>query len=166
MRIVFTLLLLSFSCSLLSQDNFATELKEIIKDSSNHFQKFKGTSKEMPDAESSYFNSTITLEGTRENRVITHRSECSYDAAIADSVTKKRGKKILDDWMIKLVSILGTEYKLTKSKPMSGSQFIDGWNFNKRNFSVSIMLSQYFYDKSLYGVRLFIGHEHPTPKSL
>ena len=119
----------------------------------------------MHDPESSYYTSTITLEGTKENWVITHRSVCSYDADIADSVTKNRGKKILDDWKIKLASILGTGYKIERSKLKSDSQFVDGWNFNKGKFSVSIMLSQYFYDKSLYGVRLFIGHEHPTPKS-
>ena len=166
MRIAFILFLLSFTSSLFSQNNFAKELKEIIEDSANHFQKFKGTAMEMSDTESSYYNSTIILEGTRRNWVIIHRSVCSYDADIADSVTKNRGKKILDDWKIQLASILGAAYKIEKSKPRSDSQFVDGWNFNNGNFSVSIMLSQYFYDKSLYGVRLFIGHEHPTPKSL
>lgn len=165
MRLAFILLLLSFSCPLFSQNNFAKELKEIIKDSANHFQKFKGTAKEMPDAESSYYNSTIILEGTKENLVAIHRSVCSYSGDIADSVTKNKGKKILNDWKIKLESILGGGYKIEKSKLLD-NLFSDGWNFKRGNFSISIMLSQHLYDKSLYVVRLFIGHEHPTPKSL
>ena len=165
MRSAFILLLLSLSFSLFSQSNFAKELKEILNDSSNHFQKFRGTLKEMQDAESSYYNSTITLEGTKKNWVSTHRSVCSYHADIADSVTKNRGKKILDEWKINLVSILGAGYKIEQSKRKWDSEFVDGWTFTKGNFSVFIMLSQYFYDKSLCGVSLFIGHEHPTPKS-
>jgi hypothetical protein len=166
MRIAFILFLLSFTSSLFSQNNFAKELKEIIKDSANHFQKFKGTAMEMSDTESSYYNSTILLEGTRRNWVIIHRSVCSYDADIADSVTKNRGKKILDAWKIKLASILGEGYKIEKSKLIFDNLFSDGWNFKRDNFSLSIMLSQHFYNKSLYVVRLSIGHEHPTPKSL
>lgn len=165
MRIAFILLLLSFSSLLFSQNNFAKELKEIIKDSTNHFQKFKGPAKEMPDTESSYYNSTINLEGTKENWVIIHRSVCGYSADIADSVTKNKGKKILEAWKIRLESILGGAYKIEKSKLLD-NLFSDGWNFKRGNFSVSIMLSQHFYDKSLYVVRLFISHEHPTPKSL
>lgn len=166
MRIAFILLLLSSSYPLFSQNNFAKELKEIIKDSTNHFQKFKGTAKEMPDAESSYYNSTINLEGTKENWVSIHRSVCTYSADIADSVTKNKGKKILDTWKIKLESILGGGYKIEKSKLIFDNLFSDGWNFKRDNFFLSIMLSQHLYDKSLYMVRLSIGHEHPTPRSL
>ena len=114
MKIAFILFLLVLANSVLSQDSFAKQLKEIIKDSTNHFQKFKGTAKEMPDAESSYYNSTINLEGTKENWVMIHRSVCSYSADIADSITKNKGKKILDAWKIKLESILGEDTKLKK----------------------------------------------------
>jgi hypothetical protein len=165
MKIAFILFLLVLANSVLSQDSFAKQLKEIIKDSTNHFQKFKGTAKEMPDAESSYYNSTINLEGTKENWVMIHRSVCSYSADIADSITKNKGKKILDAWKIKLESILGGGYKIEKNKLLD-NLFSDGWNFKRGNFSISIMLSQHLYDKSLYVVRLFIGHEHPTSKSL
>lgn len=165
MRIAFILFLFLLTNSVSSQDSFARQLNQIIKDSANHFQKFKGFVRESSDTESSYYNSTIILEGTKENRVIIHRSICSYSADIADSVTKKGGKKILDEWKIKLMSVLGTRYKMEKNQ-MLGNQFIDGWRFSKDNFSVSLNLFQYFYDKSLCGVTLFISNVHPTPKGL
>ena len=165
MKVFLSLFLFTSSYSVFSQSNFAKELDQIIKDTSNHFQKFKSSVRENSETESSYYNSTIILEGTKENWVIIHRSICSYSADIADSVTKNKGKQILNDWKMKLISALGTEFKIEKNQGL-GNQFIDGWKFSKDNFSVSLDLSQYFYDKSLYGVRLFISNVHPTPKGL
>ena len=54
MRIAFILLLQSFSCSLMGQNNFAKELDQIIKDTANHFQKSKGPVKERPEKQSDY----------------------------------------------------------------------------------------------------------------
>ena len=164
MKVILAWILLSVSYSLFSQDNFAKQLDQIIKDTANHFGKFKGTIIETLDSESTYFNSIIILDGTRENWVINHRSMCSYDATIADSTTKNRGKKILDAWKLKLMSVLGTEYKVARGKPQLGFQFIDGWYFSKDNFSVYVGMSQYFYDKSLYGIRLFVSNQHYTPR--
>lgn len=166
MRIAFILFYLAFSSLLFSQNNFTKQLQQIINDSANHFQKFKGLIQETPlETESSYYSSTITLEGTNNNLVIIHRSICSYGANIADSVTKNKGKKILDEWRIKLMSVLGTGYKMEKDQGLA-NLFIDGWKFNKNNFSVSLNLSRYFYDKSLCGVTLFISNVHPTLKGL
>ncbi len=160
MKVIAALILLSISCNLYSQDNFKKQLDQIIKDTANHFGKFKGAVIETPDSDFIYFNSIIVLEGTKENWISNHRWICSYDATVADSTTKNKGKKILDAWKIKLMSVLGTEYKVTRGKPQLGFQFIDGWAFSKDNFSVYIGLSQYFYDKSRYGVRLFVSNQH------
>ena len=161
MRTAFILLLLLLTNSVFSQDSFAKQLRQVINDTANHFQKFQGTVKEVSDTESTYFNSTLILEGTKENTVINHRSICGYDARIADSVTKSKGKKILEDWKIKLVS---AGFNMVTRNVRKDSQFIDGWYFSKGNFSLSIDLTQYFYDKNFYGVSLLIANEHPRPK--
>lgn len=166
MRIAFIFFFLTFSSLLLGQNNFAKQLRQVINDTTNHFEKFKGSIRETSDTESIYYNSLITLEGTSDNLVSIHRLICSYSADIADSVTKNKGKKILDEWKIKLMSILGSGYKIEKGISGFSKSFIDGWRFYKGNFAISISLYQHFYDKSLYVVTLFIANEHPRPPNL
>ena len=108
MRIAFILSLLLFTNLLFGQNNFANQLRQIINDTASHFQKFRGSIKEIPEileSESSYYHSTIVLEGTNDNLVINHRSICSYTTDVADSVTKNKGKKILEEWKSKLFSV-------------------------------------------------------------
>ena len=169
MRIAFILSLLLFTNLLFGQNNFANQLRQIINDTASHFQKFRGSIKEIPEileSETSYYHSTIVLEGTNENLVINHRSICSYTTDVADSVTKNKGKKILEEWKSKLFSVLGTGYTTEKTKLGLDDTFVEAWRFIRGNLSVSIYLSQYFYDRSFYRVTLSISNEHPTSKGL
>ena len=160
MKVILALILLSVSYNLHSQNDIGKQLDQIIKDTANHFGKFKGSVRESYDTGWAYFNSIIALEGTKENLIMNHRWVCGYDATIADSTTMNKGKRILDTWKLKLMSVLGTEYNMARGKPQLRIEFIDGWGFRKDNIFIYVGLSQYFSNKSLYRVSCFISNQH------
>ena len=69
MRIAFIIFLFLLTISVSSQNSFARQLNQIIKDSANHFSKFKGNFKEMHNTDSVFY-SIITLEGTSNNDIV------------------------------------------------------------------------------------------------
>lgn len=168
MRIAFILFFfLTFSSFLLGQNNFAKQLQQVISDTTNHFQNFKGSAQEFGDVpDSSTYNSTISLEGTKENWIYFNRMVCSYHADIVNSVPKSNGKKILGEWKLKLMEALGTEYKIKKNKSGMSNRIVQAWYFEKDSFSVSIYLLHNINDKSLYRLTLSISNVHPIPRGL
>lgn len=161
MKVISILLLLSFSSSLFSQDRFIRDLNQIISDTANHFQKFKGSARKITEPELTYYNSLIRMEGTKENLIILHRSICTYSAVIADSVTKTKGEKIFNEWKLKLMSALGIRHTNEKSELKKETLVGQECHYDKGNLSISIKLLPYFNEESLYNVRLFISNEHP-----
>jgi hypothetical protein len=162
MRTAFILLLLLFSNLLFSQNSFARQLNDIISDTTNHFQKFKGSAQEFKIPDSATYNSTIILEGTTENWIHIDRTTCMYNADIINSLKKNEGKKILAEWKLKLTTALGSEYKIQQNKTrMMNSRIVDGWYFDHGNLTISLYLFQSIWDKSLYGVGLSITNFHP-----
>ena len=163
MKTAFTLVSLLFSNLLFCQNTFTRQLNGIISDTTNHFQKFKGKLQEfaVPDSFNCY--STIILEGTKENRIYTNRTICTYEADIVDSVKKSNGKKILSEWKLILMTALGSGYKIQENKTrMMNSKIVDGWYFDNGNLTISLHLFQSIWDKSLYGVGLSITNFHPV----
>ena len=85
-----------------------------------------------------------------------------YEADIVGSVKKSNAKKILSEWKLKLTMALGPEYKIQENKTrMMNSKIVEGWYFDKGNLTISVFLFQSNWDKSLYGVALYIADFHP-----
>jgi len=162
MRTAFILVLLLFSNLLFCQNTFTRQLNGIISDTTNHFQKFKGKLQEFAVPDSSNCYSTIILKGTKENRVYTNRTTCTYEADIVYSVKKSKGKKILGEWKLKLMKALGAEYKIEEYKPSMDNKTMDSWYFTRGNLSIALYLIHSIWDKSLYVVRLSIANFHPV----
>jgi len=157
MRIAFILLLLSISSLLFSQNNFAKELNQIIKDSANHFSKFKGGFKEMHDQDSVFY-STMTLEGTRENDIIITQILTQYRSEIIDSINEKKGRKIIDEWHEKLVRVFTGKFQSEKRKIESWSLMKYGWSFKNGNTWVDISLLPINVNSSKYFVSLAVTY--------
>jgi|SRR5215203_5287063 len=157
MRIAFILLVLSFSCSLFSQNNFAKELNQIIKDSANHFSKFKGGFKEMHDQDSVFYSIT-TLEGTRENDIIVTQILTQYRSEIIDSINEKKGKKIVDEWHEKLIGVITGKFKSEKTKIETWSVTKYGWSFKNGNTWIDISLLPINVNSSKYFVSLAVTY--------
>jgi hypothetical protein len=156
MRIVWILISLVFSNSLFSQNELATQLQQIIGDTANHFQKFKGKLEEFAVPDSSHCYSNITLEGTKENTIYTNRTSCDYYADIVNSANKTEGKRTFAEWKSKLITVLGSAYKIEKYKSIDGK--VDGWYFTRGNLYIAIYLRHSVWDKSLYVVSLSISY--------
>jgi hypothetical protein len=161
MRTAFILLLLLFSNLLFSQNSFARQLNDIISDTTNHFQKFKGSAQGFKIPDSATYNSTIILEGTTENWIQIDRTTCMYHADIINSVSKNVAKRILAEWKLKLTTALGNEYKIQQKKTnMMNSRIVGGWYFDQGNLTISLSLFQSIWDKSRYGVSLYIANSY------
>jgi len=165
MKISLLLLTFLYSQTILAQDDFKKKLKEIIADSSNKFQKFKGYKKEMTyslDERVEYFFSTDTLLGTRNNFLTLHPAFGEYGAEIADSVKKKEGDKIIEVWRSKMSNVLGGGYR---SFEVSSKDILDykrsGWEFVKGRIVVSILLYQIDDKSRYYFVSLEVFYEPP-----
>ena len=166
MRITFVVAILLFSNLLFSQSSFEKQLHQIIEDTTNHFQSFK--SEITVPFDTTTFYSTIKLEGTNDNRVNVQKFICSYSASI-DSVTKNEGKRIIKDWKMNVISVLGSGYTEKKIQPSTEfakgkSRNIDGWSIITDNLSIGVVSAQYDDNKSLYTAVIFISHRHFLPK--
>jgi len=155
MRVAFILFLLSFSSLLFSQNNFAKELNQIIKDSANHFSKFKGGFKEMRDNDSIYY-SKITLESTSENDIMITQTMTLYRSEIVDSVNERHGKKVVDEWCQKVNSVLGGRFKPEKLKIESWNPVKYGCSFKNGNTWIDIKLFPISINSSRYWVSLAV----------
>ena len=139
MRVAFIITLLLFSNSLFSQNNFAKQLNQIVKDSANHFGRFKGEFKEMRDKDSVFYSLTI-LEGTSKNDIVVAQILTQYRCEIIDSVNERKGKAIVDEWHEKLLNVLGSRFNAEKAKIVSWTPVKYGWSFKKGNTWIDIGL--------------------------
>ena len=153
MRIAFTLYLIPISNLLYSQNNFAKQLSQIIKDSTTHFSNFRGDFKEMHDNDSVFY-STITLEGTRENDVLVSQVLTQYRSEIIDSVNERKGKIIVEEWYKKLVGVLGGKFIPEKTRIISWSPVKYGWSFKNGETWIDISLLPVSVDSARYFVSL------------
>lgn len=159
MRTGFILLLLSFSNSLLSQNNFARQLKEVLKDTSNCFRSFKSDFIEAAVFEGiidSTFKTKITIEGTDSNYLFISERHCMIVGRI-DSVKEKRGRKIIDEWKEKISSILGAGFYSSEKEitPYNPSKY--GWILERGNVSIDLSLFPHGIGASIYWVDISVS---------
>jgi hypothetical protein len=157
MRIAFILFLLLSTSSVFSQDSFAKQLNQIIKDSANCFSKFKGDFKKIQDNDSLFY-STITLEGTKENDILVTKILTQYRSEIIDSISERKGKTTVDEWHEKLIGILSGKFKPEKTRIVSWSPVKYGWNFKNGDTWVDISLFPVSTNSHKYFVSLAITH--------
>lgn len=157
MRIAIILCLIPISDLLYSQNDFAKQLNGIIKDTSNHFGKFRNAFKEM-NATDSVFHSTITLKGTKENDVIVTQAMTLYRCKIIDSVNKSKGRTIVDNWYKELLGNLDGRFKSEKAIRASWSPVDYGWNFRNGNTWVEISLLPIGINSAKYWVCLAVTY--------
>ena len=160
MKLFLTIIPLSISSLLLGQNNFASQLNQIIKDSANHFKKFRGDFKELVDHDSIFYTTT-TLEGTRENDILVTQRMSLYRCEIVDSVNERRGKTIVDEWHQKLIGFLGPRFNSEKTKIKSSSPVKYGWNFKKGDTWIDISLLPVGLHSSKYYVSLAVTYISP-----
>jgi len=159
--LLLALTLLSVIC--FAQSNFAKQVKAIIADSSNDFRSFQGSFKELQKVASkadSVYTSILTISDTRENDIVVTKEIALYRAVVIDSVTEKRGKKIVDEWVEKISPILGSSYKLDKTELASFRPTKYGWEFKKGNMSVSLDVYPESERSSKYWVSFGIAYFH------
>ena len=157
MRIAFIIFLFLLTISVSSQNSFARQLNQIIKDSANHFSKFKGNFKEMHNTDSVFY-SIITLEGTSNNDIVLTQVLAQYRSEIIDSVSERKGKTMVDEWHEKLIGILSGKFKSEKVKAASWNPARYGWSFNNGDTWVDISLLPVSQNSTKYFVSLAITH--------
>jgi len=138
-RVIYFLFL---QCSFIfssAQSIFSSQLKAIIGDSTNKFQKFKASFKELQLSDS-VFHSNITLSGTKDNDIMVTKGMTLYRTIVIDSVTERKGKKIINEWQEKILQTLGGRFTLEKTKIQSWNPTKYGWKFNCGNVSVNLDL--------------------------
>ena len=143
MRAVISILFLAVSVSVSSQTNFAKQLEDLVKDSTNNFKTFKSNFKETRFTEAitdSIFYTSVSLDGTSNNELLISTSESIFMADVADSLTAVQGKRMVDEWRDKINFLLGSGFTIEDVKGIEGNPSTYGWNFIKGNLTISIGL--------------------------
>lgn len=140
MRTAFLLFGLVYWTGSFSQD-IARQVSAIVIDASANFSSFKGPFK-ISGSDTAY-HSTITLEGTYENELcVNAETGWSYRAVIADSITERRGKKIVTEWKDKLLNILGGQFSAKKIEPKPWNPALTGWILSRGQQDIYVVLYQ------------------------
>lgn len=149
MRLLLSILLISVSLIGSSQEKFTKDLTTVISDSANHFFFIRGSFRELQGIDS-VFGSKITIEGTKENDILSSGKMTIYRAIIVDSVNERKGKKLIEEWQQKIASCLGTSFKVEKSKVVYWNPTKGGWIFRRGNIQVSVDLFPHGSNSSLF----------------
>ncbi len=155
MRTFYLFLLLLVCGKTFSQKGFNEELKSIIKDSVYCFASFRaGLSSSY--ATDSVFSSRSELGGTSENSVYAKKDTCLYFSKIAPHVKRKKGKKIVDEWKLKIKAIVGASFKLEPVGNKNPNSARYGWSLVCGSFSITIALFDHGEPSDFCFVGLFL----------
>ena len=139
MKTALLILFVSLGLTSSAQTGFASQLKAIIKDSANRFNNFKSGLKDIIGQDSVYL-SNIELEGTNDNYILVTSLNIVYSGTIPGIKNEKQGRKIVDEWKERILSITGVRFKLSKMKTAEWQLRRYGWAFMHGNVSVEIDL--------------------------
>ena len=148
------------SLQLLSQSNFARQLEEIIKDSTNSFRSFKSNFKETRFTEAipdSIFYTKVSLDGTSNNELLITSGEYIFMADVEDSLDEVKGKKILNEWRDKINSALLNGFVVEEIKSADGNPSKYGWDFTKGNVTINIGLFPHKKNANLNWIGLAVS---------
>ena len=86
----------------LAQSFQKVPLKSIIAEAPNDFNLYKGELNGAAD-DDSFYNSTVNIEGSKNNEISQLAGKLiQYHAYIADSATKKKAQKLVEEWRTKI----------------------------------------------------------------
>lgn len=159
-RIAFIIVLMFSSIPLLGQTNFAKQLDELVKDSTNSFRSFKSNFKEtrftevLPD---SIFYTNLSLDGTSNNELLFSTGESIFMADVADSLNEAHGKRMVDEWRDKINFLLGSGFTIEDVKGIEGNPSKYGWNFTKGNLTINIGLYPHKKNSNLNWIGLAVS---------
>ena len=129
MKFLFGILLFISTAASAQTDNriFYSQLMVVFSDLDKNFDFLKGGFSGK-DKNVSFFDSNLTLEGTKENSIVVSDSICSYHAIITDSTSEQGSEYILKSWKEKLASALNgmfsqPEKELISEKDPDGYQY-------------------------------------------
>ena len=152
------LILLPFE--IFGQGNFAEQLDGLVKDSTNYFKSFKSNFKETRFTEAtpdSIFYTSVSLDGTSNNELLTTTGEYIYMADVADSLDELTGKKIVNEWRDKINSVLGNGFAVEEVKSADGNPSKYGWDFTKGNVTINIGLFPHKRNSNLNWIGLAVS---------
>jgi hypothetical protein len=146
--------------ALFSQTNFAKQLDELVKDSTNYFKSFKSNFKEtrFTDASpDSIFYTNLSLDGTSNNELLIAADEYIFMADVADSLDELKGKKLINEWRDKINSVLGNGFVVEEVKSSDGNPSKYGWDFTRGNVTVNIGLFPHKKNSNLNWIGLAVS---------
>jgi len=159
MRIILTILFL-LPVVLFGQTNFAKQLDDLVKDSTNYFKSFKSNFKERRFTEASpdsIFYTNSSLDGTTNNELLISPSESIYMADVADSLNESDGKIMVNEWRDKINFLLGSGFIIEDVKTIEDHPSTYGWNFTKGNLTINIGLFPHKKNSSLNWIGLAVS---------
>jgi len=164
MRIVLLLLFISTGITAAAQDNLSRQLQLIIKDTTTHFRKFKGSFK-VGIITDSLFNSAMTIEGTKANEVDISDNGVYYFAHIIDSANTETANRLFDQWMSKLTKALGPSFKGKEGQPheLYKSSHVKMYIFSHARLNITLNHSLNPNNSKLHDVRLSFFYLVPLP---
>jgi hypothetical protein len=142
MKIVF-LFLLSTSClhAFAQTDSriFYSQLMVVFSDLDKNFDFLKGEL-EGKEGETTWFETNLKLEGTKENSIVVSANSCSYHAMINDSTSEEGAQFVLKAWKEKLTNALnGTFTELEKEFRSEKDPGTNGYQYSSATILVLLL---------------------------
>jgi hypothetical protein len=137
MRLLFLIYFFFVIQTSYSQKNLDSNIKTIVENSQNGFQKFRAGLKKMAGTDS-VFNSSVLIRGTKDNEIISAGVVTMYLATIIDSASDNYATKETDEWKNKLLSFLGDKWQLKKLEITEWNPAVYGWRLVYDKLTISI----------------------------
>jgi len=120
-------------------------LKSIIAEAPNDFNLYKGDLNGTAD-DDTFYNSTVNIEGSKNNEISQLAGRLiQYHAYIADSATKKKAQKLVEEWRTKIKNA-SPGYFEEKVNSTVQKRTSTGYRFSKiigkELYSISIVCSK------------------------
>jgi hypothetical protein len=133
---------------------FFSQLMVVFSDLDKNFEYLKGDLKETAETDT-LFESTIALEGTRDNTILRSQDVNAYQALISDSTSAEGAQFIMKAWKEKLTNVLtGSFSRLGEAYRSEDNAAITGWEFASDR--VSVLLLQHKTEEGWYWINLVI----------
>lgn len=157
MKWLLVFLLAIVSTKLLAQtDNriFYSQLMVVFSDLDKNFEFLKGELKDTQGGDTLYQSNT-SLEGTKENTIVTSSGLYAYQAMITDSITYEGSQFILKAWKEKLTNALSGSFdQLQEEFHSEYDNTTEGYRYTSEK--ITVLLLRHRSDDGSYWINLVI----------
>jgi hypothetical protein len=157
MKTVFSLLFTALCLNASAQTDsriFYSQLMVVFSDLDKNFDFLKGEPSGK-DKEVSWFDSNLTLEGTKENSIVVLDSISTYHAMITDSTSEEGSRFILKAWKEKLTTALtGMFSQLEKEFQSEKDPGTNGYQYSSA--TIKVLVLRHKEDNGSYWMELVI----------